>query len=122
MEIKQYFERTKGNGFLATADENGIIDIAVYALPYFIDDATVGFLTSDQSTINNLEHNPHATYFFNESGKEFAGKRLFLTLMRTVPDIEAVGDICSKCDYSFYEGLLTGNVSYFKIDEVKPLV
>jgi hypothetical protein len=36
MDVKTYFENTKGSGILATADKDGMVDAAVYARPHFL--------------------------------------------------------------------------------------
>ena len=41
MSLKDYFENIEGRGILATADESGNVDVALYARPHVIDDKTV---------------------------------------------------------------------------------
>ncbi len=41
MKISEYFENTQGRGVLATADSNGLVDVAVYSRPHFIDEETI---------------------------------------------------------------------------------
>jgi hypothetical protein len=43
MSLNEYFENTKGTGVLATADENGNVDVAIYARPHCQDEKTVAF-------------------------------------------------------------------------------
>jgi hypothetical protein len=38
MEDREYFEKTKGHGVLATADGEGRVDAAVYARPHLTDE------------------------------------------------------------------------------------
>ena len=78
METKDYFERTKGLGVLATADEHGRTNAAVYSRPHFMDDGTVAFIMRDRLTHNNLATNPYATFLFKEDGKGYQGCRLYL--------------------------------------------
>jgi len=44
MALLEHFEQTKGLGVLATADQTGNIDGAIYPKPYFIDEKTDVFL------------------------------------------------------------------------------
>jgi hypothetical protein len=44
MELKQHFEDLKGVGVLATADDKGVVDIAVYAKPFIVDEKTVALI------------------------------------------------------------------------------
>ena len=74
MDLKAYFEGTKGTGFLATADENGKVDIAVYGKPHFPEDGTVAFIMADRLTHNNLQVNDSAAYLFMEAGEGYKGE------------------------------------------------
>jgi hypothetical protein len=74
MDWKEYFEKTSGMGFLATANKEGEVDIAVYSKPKVMEDGTLAYGMADRLTHANLQVNPHAIYAFNE--KEFQGVRL----------------------------------------------
>jgi len=78
MELKQYFENHRGTGVLATADNEGRVDAAIYARPHFMDDGTLAFIARDRLTHDNLLSNPYAVYLFIEEGRGYSGKRLFL--------------------------------------------
>jgi len=88
MELKDYFESTKGVGVMATADADGKVDAAIYARPHFMDDGTIAMIMRDRLTHHNLQSNPHATYLFMEDGPGYKGKRLFLTKVREEQDSE----------------------------------
>ena len=77
MDLKQYFEDTKGIGILATADAEGKVDAAVYARPNIMEDDSLAFIMRDRLTHHNLQSNPYATYLFVEKGPGYKGKRLF---------------------------------------------
>ena len=96
MKLKEYFESVKGRGVLATADEDGKVDAAIYATPHFIDDETIAFIMRDRLTHNNLQSNPHAAYLFMEAGQKFVGKRLFLTKTREEQDSELLYSLRRK--------------------------
>jgi hypothetical protein len=88
MELKDYFETTKGTGVMATASGDGKVDAAIYARPHFMEDGTLAFIMRDRLTHNNLQSNDSATYLFIEDGPGYKGKRLFLTKVREEQDTE----------------------------------
>ena len=120
MKLKEYFESVKGRGVLATADEDGKVDAAIYATPHFIDDETIAFIMRDRLTHNNLQSNPHATYLFMEAGQKFVGKRLFLTKTREEQDSELLYSLRRK-KYSDDKNEAKFLV-FFQIDKVLPLM
>jgi hypothetical protein len=68
MDLYEYFEGAKGLGVLATADDQGRVDVAVYASPHVMDDSTITFIMADRLTHHNLQSNAHAAYLFKEDG------------------------------------------------------
>ena len=60
MDLKTYFENTKGVGVLATADKDGKVDAALYSRPHFMEDGTIALIMNDRLTHYNLTSNPHA--------------------------------------------------------------
>ena len=88
MDLKEYFENTKGVGVLATADSDGKVDAAIYARPHFMEDGTLAMIMRDRLTHANLQSNAHATFLFIEDGPGYKGKRLFLTKIREEQDSE----------------------------------
>ena len=78
MELKEYFEAVKGTGILATSDNQGKVDVAVYSRPHFMEDGTMAFIMADRLTHHNLLSNPCAAYMFMEEGPGYKGKRIFL--------------------------------------------
>ena len=88
MELKAYFEITKGYGILATSDSAGKVDAAVYSRPHFMDDGTIALIMRDRLTHHNLQSNSHACFMFIEKGPGYKGKRLFLSKVREEQDTE----------------------------------
>jgi hypothetical protein len=86
MDLTEYFEKTQGQGVLATADSEGTVNVAVYARPHCIDTETLLFIMADRLTHKNLQSNPHAAYLFMETGDKAAGKRLYLTKIKEEKD------------------------------------
>ena len=122
MEVKEYFENTKGYGVLATADSSGKVNAAMYARPHFMEDDTIVFIMAERLTHENLQSNPHAVYLFIEFGTGYNGKRLYLTKIREAQDDNLIGEICRRCNYSMYGNELTRYLVFFKIDRELPLV
>jgi hypothetical protein len=120
MELKDYFENTKGVGVMATADSNGKVDAAIYARPHFLDDGTLAFIMRDRLTHHNLQSNPHATFLFIEDGPGYRGKRLFLTKVREEQDSELLYTLRRK-QYPNDEEEAKFLV-YFKLDNELPLI
>ena len=96
MDIHQYFENAKGLGVLATADDNGQVDVAVYSRPHIMDDTTIAFIMPDRLTHHNLQSNAHAAYLFKEDGPGYKGVRLFLIKLREEQDSELLHSIRRK--------------------------
>ncbi|CAB1059230.1 hypothetical protein D1BOALGB6SA_3988 [Olavius sp. associated proteobacterium Delta 1] len=88
MDLKEYFENTKGIGILGTADDAGKVDAAVYARPTILEDGSLAFIMRDRLTHHNLQSNSHATYLFVENGPGYKGKRLYLTKVREEQDTQ----------------------------------
>ena len=93
MELKDYFESTKGVGVMATADGDGKVDAAIYARPHFMEDGTLAVIMRDRLTHHNLQSNDHATFLFIEDGPGYRGKRLFLTKVREEQDSELLASL-----------------------------
>ena len=120
MELKQYFENTKGTGVMATADGDGKVDAAIYARPHFMEDGTLAVIMRDRLTHHNLQSNPHATFLFIEDGSGYKGKRLFLTKVREEQDSELLYSLRRKQYPSDKEQAKF--LVFFKLDRELPLV
>ncbi|HOV90507.1 MAG TPA: pyridoxamine 5'-phosphate oxidase family protein [Syntrophorhabdaceae bacterium] len=123
MKLSEYFQNTRGRGVLATADSNGVVDVAVYARPHFMDENTIAFIMLERLSHENLKTNPHAAYLFMESGEKFAGKRLYLTKIKEETDPEAIEKIRRRKSYNRTEEDKDKKryLVYFRIDKVLPL-
>ena len=123
MDLKDYFEKTKGVGVLATADNNGKVAAAVYARPHIMDDGTVAMIMRERLTHANLQLNPHAAFLFMENGPGFKGKRFFLTRIREEGDGELLQSLKRRC-VSPEDDADKGAkfLVVFKIDKELPLV
>lgn len=123
MELSEYFENTKGIGVLATADDVGKVDAALYARPHVMKDGSVAFIMRDRLSHVNIQSNPHAVYLFIEEGSRYSGKRLFLSRIREEKDTELLYELRRRTypkddkkedDPKF--------LVFFKVDKQLPLV
>ena len=123
MDLKKYFEGTKGFGVLATANEKGQVDVAVYSRPHIFDDKTVAFIMADRLTHHNLQLNPHAAYLFRENATGYKGMRLFLTKIREETDSELLYSIRRR-RYASPEGEEEESrfLVFFTVDKTLPLI
>jgi hypothetical protein len=120
MELKDYFENTKGTGVMATADGDGKVDAAIYARPHFMEDGTLAFIMRDRLTHHNLQSNGSATFLFIEDGPGYKGKRLFLTKVREEQDSELLFSLRRR-QYPNDKGEAKFLV-FFKLEKELPLV
>jgi len=123
MNLKAYFENVPGLGILATADSDGIVDLAVYSKPHVIDDTTVAFVMRERLSHQNLKSNPNAAYMFVEKGDEYRGRRLYLTEIREETNSSLIEEfrkrqpeICPAGDDS------NKYLVFFQVNDVWPLV
>lgn len=122
MDLKEYFESTKGFGVLSTADKQGNVDAAVYSRPHVMEDGTIASIMGDRLTHENLKTNPHAVYLFLEEGEGYRGKRLFLTKTREEQASQLIAEICRRCYPSDLQVKEPRFLVVFRIDKELPLV
>ena len=120
MNLREYFENTKGFGVLATSDGDGKVDAAVYARPHFMDDGSIAMIMRDRLTHHNLQSNPHAAYLFHEDSPGYKGKRLFLTKLREEQDTELLQSLRRR-EY-IDERDENRFLVFFQIDKELPLI
>lgn len=120
MELKDYFDNTKGVGVLATADGDGKVDAAIYARPHFMEDGTLAVIMRDKLTHHNLQSNPHATFLFVENGPGYKGKRLFMTKLREEENSSLLQDLRRRQYPDSKEE--TRFLVFFNLDKVLPLI
>jgi len=123
MDLYEYFEGAKGLGVLATADDQGRVDVAVYASPHVMDDSTIAFIMADRLTHHNLQSNAHAAYLFKEGGPRYKGIRLFLRKTREEQDSELLHTIRRK-KYASEKGEEEASryLVFFAVEKTLPLI
>jgi hypothetical protein len=122
MDLKEYFENTKGFGVLSTADNQGRVDAAVYSRPHVMEDGTIASIMRDRLAHENLKTNPHAVYLFLEEGTGYRGKRLFLTKIGEEQDSNLIKEICRHCYPSDLQVNEPRFLVIFRVDKELPLV
>ncbi len=125
MKLGEYFENVQGTGVLATADDQGKVDAALYARPHCLEENRIAFIMGDRLSHLNLQRNPHAVYLFMESGDEYRGKRLYLTKVEESEDEDLIKSMRRrKMSWPSDEKAAPKKsfLVYFKVDSVLPLV
>jgi hypothetical protein len=123
MDLREYFEGAKGLGVLATADDQGRVDVAVYAIPHIMDASTIAFIMPDRLTHHNLQSNAHAAYLFKEDGPGYRGVRLFLNKLREEQDTELLQSLRRK-KYAAEKGEEEKSryLVFFTVEKTLPLI
>lgn len=123
MSLSDYFENVQGLGILATADSDGMVDLAIYVRPHVIDETTIAFVMRERLSHQNLKSNPNAAYMFVEQGEGYVGKRLYLTKTREETNTSLIEEfrrrqpeICAADDDS------NKYLVFLQVNEVWPLV
>ena len=122
MSLSEYFENTKGTGVLATADENGNVDAAIYARPHFQDEKTVAFIMNERLSYQNITSNPKAAYIFLEDSPGYNGKRLYLSKIAEETDKDKIDAVRRKTEKHHTMSLEEKHLVYFSVDKIRPLV
>ncbi len=96
MDLQAYFKEHTGTGVLATADDKGAVNTAIYARPQVFDDKTVAFVMRDRLSRQNLLKNGYANYLFVESGAAYKGMRLSLKMIDESTDPEMIASLTKR--------------------------
>lgn len=122
MDLKSYFDHTKGLGILSTANYNGQVDAAVYGRPHVMEDGTVAFIMRNRLTRHNLQTNPHAAYLFKEEGSGYKGKRLFLTMVNEEKESRRLHELRRRSYPPEKERREAKYLVFFNVDRTLPLI
>lgn len=122
MDLKSYFDHTKGLGILSTANYDGQVDAAVYSRPHVMADGTVAFIMRDRLTHYNLQTNPHAAYLFKEDGEGYQGKRLFLTMIGEEKESDRLYELRRKNYPEDKDRREAKYLVFFNVDKTLPLI
>jgi hypothetical protein len=122
MDLRVYFENTKGHGVLATADEHGRVNMAIFSRPHVFEDQTIAFIMPHRLTHRNRQANPHAAYLFREDGPGYQGKRLYLTKIREEQDTELLRSLRRRTYHPGQEQAGLRFLVFFQVDKILPLI
>lgn len=123
MRLSEYVS-TGGSGVIATADKDGTINTAIYAVPHIVNDETVAWGMTEGRTYRNLKENPNAAFIHQPSGSGAAGVRMTLKLQA----IQESGDILDaiRARARKVSGAAAAEmvryVGFFKVVETRPLM
>lgn len=121
MNLKTYFDETKGMGVLSTADGQGKVNAAVYARPHVMDDGSLAFIMRDRLSHHNLQSNPNAAFLFREEGPGYKGIRLHLSKTHEESGTQLVKDLCRRCRIEDQPDKVRYLVT-FSVDKELPLI
>lgn len=112
-----------GRGVIGTADANGIVNLAVFAVPHVVDEETLAWGFGEGRTIANLRQNPHASYLYLAPSRGYSGWRLTLTMKEQAGEGELLEEIKERTAKvaSPQASAAVTCVAYFKVEEVRPL-
>lgn len=119
MYLKDYFAHADGIGILATADAEGNVNAAVYAVPHVIDEKTIAFIMRPRMSLSYVNANPKAAYLFLENKPGYHGIRLYLKKTGQETDQEKINALRR----SHHGGDETHAVLvYFQVTGIRPLI
>ena len=123
MTLKEYFHNTRGTGILATADNEGRTDAAIYSRPHIMDDGSLAFIMRERLSFNNLQSNPHGTFLFMEQGAHLKGLRLFMKKTGEDANHELISSLTRR-NISPEEDKAAGpkHIVYFSLEKALALV
>ena len=122
MDLKNYFDETRGLGILSTANYDGQVDAAVYSRPHVMDDGTIAFIMRNRLTRHNLQTNPHAAYLFKEEGPDYKGKRLFLTMIKEEKESHRLYELRRRSYPLEKDRREAKYLAFFTVDKSLPLI
>lgn len=123
MNLEDYFTKTTGIGVMATSEENGVVNTAIYSRPHVQGKEEIAFVMHDRLTHQNLQTNNHANYLFLKDGQGYSGVRLFLTKLDESTDQELIASL-SRHQVSPEDDRLRGDkfLVRFKVNKVLKLI
>jgi hypothetical protein len=122
MDLRDYFAYAKGHGVLATSDEQGRVNMAIFSRPHVFDDQSLAFIMPHHLTHRNLQSKPHAAYLFIEEGPGYRGKRLYLTKIREEEDTELLRSLRRRTFPPGQEKPWPRFLVFFQVDKILPLI
>lgn len=94
-ELMELFNKRPRIGALATTDDKGNVNVAVFGSPHMLDHDTIVMGIGNNRSYRNLQANPKAAFIIMEPGPtppEWKGVRVYLR----VGSIDTQGDLLQK--------------------------
>ena len=122
MDFKDYFKNANGRGFLASSNNQGEVDIAIYSVPKVQADGTFAFGMTDRLTHENIAQNSKAVYAYSTS--PYSGTRFYLQKVKEETEGSLIDEIRKEADRHVHPGVgnLVKFVVYFRVTKSVPLV
>jgi len=123
MTLKEYFHNTRGTGVLATADNEGRTDAAIYSRPHIMDDGSLAFIMRERLSHNNLQTNSYATFLFMEHAEHLKGMRLFMKKTGEDTDAQLISSMTRR-KLSPEDDKAAGprHIVYFSLEKILSLI
>jgi hypothetical protein len=123
MNLEKYFRDKTGIGVMATSNNEGVVDTAIYSRPHVMGENEVAFIMRDRLTHKNLQENFYANYLYLENQRGFIGVRLFMTKIAESND-HALIDSMTRRHLSPEEDKAKGEkfLVKFKVNKVLSLI
>jgi hypothetical protein len=122
MDLRIYFDNAKGHGVLATSDDQGRVNMAIFSRPHVFEDQTIAFIMPQRLTHSNLQSSRHAAYLFMEDGQGYKGKRLYLTKIKEEQDTELLRSLRRRIFPPGQEKPGPRFLVFFQVDKILPLI
>lgn len=126
-QVMEMFNRKTRIGALATANDEGDVNAAVFGSPRMIDEDTIIMAIGDNRSLQYLQQNPKASFIVIEPGDsptDWKGARLYLE----IDAFERYGELLDsfRANIRKIAGDKSANAivaaSRFKITDVRPLI
>jgi len=121
-DLRPCFNNAKGHGVLATSDDQGRVNLAIFSRPHVFADQTLAFIMPHGLTHSSLQFKPHAAYLFMEDGPGYKGKRLYLTKIREEQDTELQRSLRRRTYPPGKEKPGPRFLVFFQVDKILPLI
>ena len=72
MKVAELFPEG-GRGVIGTADAQGLVNQAVFAIPHIIDEETLAWGFTEGRSLSNLRANPHASFLYLAPSRGYSG-------------------------------------------------
>ncbi|MDK2917051.1 MAG: hypothetical protein PWR25_1608 [Euryarchaeota archaeon] len=126
-KLMDYFNKQPRIGLLSTANNEGLVDAAVFGSPMMVDEKTVVMGLGKNRTFAYLQANPNAVYTIVEEGKtfeEWKGLRVYLRMKEYATSGEGLDNYRKQVAVAAGEdaAAMIHAMVTFEVTEVRPLI